>query len=105
MKPITSKMLLRNVWEGLPQAVFIHTPLCGTCAAARRMLEVAEHLLPEDVLVEMNINDIPELVQKYQISSVPALMLFDGEKEWPTMVYRMNSIQHLLGEIRKVVLG
>ncbi|MEC0127135.1 thioredoxin family protein [Paenibacillus pabuli] len=104
MRPITTKMLMRGVWEGMPQAVFIYTPLCGTCAAARRMLEIAEHLLPEGILTEMNIHDIPELVQQYQISSVPAVMLFDGEHDVPKMVYRMNSVEHLLGEIRKAVL-
>ncbi|MGC5772976.1 thioredoxin family protein [Paenibacillus pabuli] len=104
MRPITTKMLMRGVWEGMPQAVFIYTPLCGTCAAARRMLEIAEHLLPEGILTEMNIHDIPELVQQFQISSVPAVMLFDGEHEVPKMVYRMNSVEHLLGEIRKAVL-
>lgn len=31
---------------GEPLVVFLHTPLCGTCKAARRMLEVAAHLLP-----------------------------------------------------------
>ncbi|WP_145410313.1 thioredoxin family protein [Paenibacillus xylanexedens] len=104
MKPITSKMLMRGVWEGMPQAVFIYTPLCGTCAAARRMLEIAEHLLPADILFEMNIHDIPELVQQFQISSVPAIMIFDGQQDVPKMVYRMNSVEHLLNEIRKAVL-
>ncbi|WP_440109369.1 thioredoxin family protein [Paenibacillus sp. QZ-Y1] len=104
MKPITTKMLMRGVWEGMPQAVFIYTPLCGTCAAARRMLEIAEHLLPEGIISEMNIHDIPELVQQFQISSVPAVMLFDGEHDVPKMVYRMSSVEHLLGEIRKAVL-
>ncbi|MBT2285643.1 thioredoxin family protein [Paenibacillus polymyxa] len=104
MKPITSKMLMRGVWEGMPQAVFIYTPLCGTCAAARRMLEVVEHMLPEGILSEMNIHDIPELVQKFQISSVPAVMLFDGQQDVPKMVYRMSSVEHLLSEIRKAVL-
>lgn len=104
MKPITSKMLMRSVWEGVPQAIFIYTPLCGTCAAARRMLEIAEHLLPADILFEMNIHDIPELVQQFQISSVPAVMIFDGEQDVPKMVYRMSSVEHLLNEIRKAVL-
>jgi len=104
MKPITSKMLMRSVWEGMPQAVFIYTPLCGTCAAARRMLEVVEHMLPEGILSEMNIHDIPELVQQFKISSVPAVMLFDGQQDVPKMVYRMSSVEHLLSEIRKAVL-
>jgi len=88
----------------MPQAVFIYTPLCGTCAAARRMLEVVEHMLPEGILSEMNIHDIPELVQQFQISSVPAVMLFDGQQDVPKMVYRMSSVEHLLSEIRKAVL-
>lgn len=32
--------------KGEPLVLFLYTPLCGTCKAARRMIEVAEHLLP-----------------------------------------------------------
>lgn len=31
MKPITSKMLMRSVWEGMPQAVFIYPFMWDMC--------------------------------------------------------------------------
>lgn len=45
MKEIGQKEARRAIWEGCKLALFVYTPMCGTCAAARKMLEVAEHLL------------------------------------------------------------
>ncbi|MCM3783877.1 thioredoxin family protein [Neobacillus mesonae] len=95
--------ILRMAWEGQAFALFIYTPLCGTCHAARRMLEVCEHLLPAEILYEANITQIQGLVQQYQIRSVPAVLLFSGEKALPKHVYRMESVEHLLAQIRRVI--
>ncbi|HBS45205.1 MAG TPA: thioredoxin, partial [Paenibacillus sp.] len=52
--------------SGEPLVVFLHTPLCGTCKAAERMLEVASHLLPAELqMVGGNVNMLPNLVQQY----------------------------------------
>lgn len=103
MKELGQKEVRRAIWEGCKLALFVYTPMCGTCAAARRMLEVAEHLLLEGVVVQSNINYIPELVQEYRISSVPALLLYNGENENPEIIYKMESVEHLLSRIRSVV--
>ncbi|MDO7904929.1 thioredoxin family protein [Paenibacillus sp. JX-17] len=103
MIELEARELKRMIWEGYRLALFVYTPMCGTCAAARRMLEVAEQLVPENTLYSVNINRIPEQVQEYRISSVPALLLFDGEAAEPKAVYKMGSVEHLLNEIRSVI--
>ncbi|WP_179032661.1 thioredoxin family protein [Paenibacillus kribbensis] len=103
MREIGQKEARRAIWEGCKLALFVYTPMCGTCAAARRMLEVAEHLLPEGAVLQSNINYIPELVQDYRISSVPALLIYNGENEIPEIIYKMESVEHLLNRIRSVM--
>jgi thioredoxin-like negative regulator of GroEL len=87
-----------------PIAVFFYTPLCGTCKVARRMLEVIEHLLPPDIITSADVNMMPQLVQQYQITSVPALLVAEASKVNPHIIrYRMGSVEELLNEIRSVV--
>lgn len=89
---------------GAPLVVFVHTPLCGTCKAARRMLEVASHLLPAElVIAEANVNMLPELVSRYRISSVPALLVAPADRSTePEIHYSMGSVERMLEYIRRV---
>lgn len=90
--------------EGSPLAVFFYTPLCGTCKAARRMLEVAAHLLPSELtLVSCNINFMPDIVGDYQIASVPALLVIPANRKTaPNIHYAMTSVERVLEYIRSV---
>lgn len=87
-----------------PAVIYLYTPLCGTCKAARRMLEVAMHLLPQDLLVaEGDVNRLPELVQRYRISSVPALLVLPADRSTdPEIFYSMGSVERMLEYIRRV---
>jgi thioredoxin-like negative regulator of GroEL len=102
MKERNQQELRRVIWEGCRLAVFVYTPMCGTCAIAKKMLEIVGHMLQEDIIVQSNINTIPDLVQEYRISSVPALLLFNGESSEPSIIYKMESVQNLLEQIRGV---
>lgn len=77
-----------------PFAVFIHTPLCGTCAAARRMLSVTEQLAPDFAFAEANLNQIPDLAQQFQIESVPCLLFKRADGSWDKL-YRFASVVDL----------
>lgn len=113
MKAVSEQELLNRLeWqqrlagrkiEGEPIVVFLYTPLCGTCAAARRMLDVAEHMLPDTTILEADVNFLPRLVERYRIRSVPALMIDRGMpgKE-PDVLYRMGSVQDILNFVRSV---
>jgi thioredoxin-like negative regulator of GroEL len=90
--------------SGNPLALFLYTPLCGTCKAARRMIEVAEHLLPEGTVSAANVNMMPLLAQEYQIKSVPAMLLMVADRQNPPSIrYRMGSVEELLIAIRSVI--
>lgn len=105
MKDMNQAELLELLGErGEPLIVFLYTPLCGTCKAARRMLEVAEHLLPPGLLIaEGNVNMLPGLVNKYRISSVPALMVIPADRgSEPQIFYSMGSVERVLEYIRRV---
>ncbi|AHV97712.1 thioredoxin family protein [Paenibacillus sabinae] len=89
---------------GAPLAVFLETPLCGTCKAARRMLDVAGHLLPPSAQpVSGNINLLPAIISQYRISSVPALLVFDADRNRPPHIhYAFHSVERVLEYIRSV---
>ncbi|MDR9854096.1 thioredoxin family protein [Paenibacillus sp. VCA1] len=105
MRTLDERQLLEELWrKGEPLAVFLHTPFCGTCKVARRMLEVAEHMLPDGLLCEADVNMTPKVVEQYKIRSVPALLLADKERSGkPEIVYSMGSVGDLLAQIRGVL--
>lgn len=105
MRQLDEKQLLEELWsKGKPLAVFMHTPFCGTCKVARRMLEVTEHMLPEGIIAEADVNMLPKVVEQYKIRSVPALLITDAQRiRKPEVVYSMGSVADLLAQIRGVL--
>jgi len=93
----------RRAWTAAsgPLVLLVHTPLCGTCKAARRMLEVSLELFPELPVAAANLNIIPELAQIFRIESVPCLLIkrVDGGVE---KQYRFGSVTDLVDRLRAV---
>jgi hypothetical protein len=91
----------RREWTAAPGplAVLVHTPLCGTCKAARQMLNVVGEMMPELPMTAANLNLMPDLAQTFQIESVPCLLLKrpDGYVE---KLYRFGSVPELLERLR-----
>ncbi|WNC12219.1 thioredoxin family protein [Brevibacillus brevis] len=70
----------RAVEEKLTFVLFIYTPMCGTCKLAERMLSVTLEALPAVNARSININLAPDMARMWEITSVPALLLFrEGE--------------------------
>lgn len=84
---------------GGPFALYVHTPLCGTCAVARRMLEIACEVLPDLPLASANLNIIPKLAERLRIESVPCLVIWDRRGGY-RKVYRFGSVQELVELLR-----
>lgn len=106
MKPMNEVELLEALKStGEPLVVFLYTPLCGTCKAAERMLEVATHLLPAELqIVAGNVNMLPNLVSQYRITSVPALLVASADRiDDPNIYYSMVSVERVLEYIRGVL--
>jgi hypothetical protein len=77
-----------------PVVVFLHSPFCGTCHLAERMLDIALEAIkaaPGDntggnassdatpVVHRCNVNVSPRLVQTWEVASVPCLIAAIGQ--------------------------
>ncbi len=74
----TEAQLLERVREGGRFAVFIHTPFCGTCKLADRMIAIVMTMDNTVPVVRANINFLPWVRRKWELTSVPCLLLFDN---------------------------
>ena len=45
------------------KAIYIFTPLCGTCQLAGKMLDIAKEVLPNASLEKVNLNYAKELAE------------------------------------------
>ncbi|RBW71257.1 thioredoxin family protein [Bacillus taeanensis] len=82
-----------------PVIVFFYTPLCGTCKLAGRMLDVVlETLQLPFPAAACNLNIMPKAAEKYQIMSVPCLMVFHHGKLKEKM-FRFQSVEHLYSSL------
>jgi len=79
--------------------------LCGTCKMGRRMLEITLEALAQsgspDVKVgACNLNAMPVLAEKYNITSVPCL-LFLNRGIAVKKIYAMQSVDFLYQNLKK----
>lgn len=80
--------------------LFIHTPFCGTCHLARKMLETTEIMKKDCVFYEMNASLFPSFMQENKIHSVPCLLLIkDGEIA--DRVYAFESVTNIYNRISR----
>ncbi|SDC49261.1 hypothetical protein SAMN02799630_00187 [Paenibacillus sp. UNCCL117] len=77
-----------------PRYVLLVTPLCGTCQAARRMLEIVAVMDPGLRLGLADINLCRELAGAWRIESVPCLVETRGGRVLRKR-YRMEGVPAL----------
>lgn len=83
-------------------ALYIYTPMCGTCLVASKMMQVVEHMLPHIPFGKLNINFSKQLALDYKIESVPCLLISKHGK-LVEKVYAFKSIQNLLEKLNLTV--
>ncbi|CAM3551598.1 MULTISPECIES: thioredoxin family protein [Brevibacillus] len=83
-------------------ALFVYTPMCGTCKLAERMLEVTHEALPTAPLYKINLNTAAPLAEKWQITSVPALIIFNRGEIQETH-YAMQSVGFLFEVLQPLI--
>ncbi|WP_334074913.1 MULTISPECIES: thioredoxin family protein [Paenibacillus] len=77
-----------------PEAVYFHTPLCGTCALAERMLGIVLETGAAMPVSKININFAPVLRETWRISSVPCLVILENGR--PVRIeYALHSVVDL----------
>ncbi|WP_226580268.1 thioredoxin family protein [Halobacillus litoralis] len=74
--------------------VFVHSPFCGTCHLARKMLSTLEALFDKGIFYEMNASLHPDLMERYKIKSVPCLLVAKNG-EILEKIYAFQSVPYL----------
>jgi thioredoxin 1 len=75
-------------------ALYLFTPMCGTCMVAGRMVEVIEKLFPQIVFMKADLNYIPSMADSRSVESVPCMLLFrDGHLQ--EKIYAFQSVPYL----------
>ncbi|WP_273369092.1 thioredoxin family protein [Alicyclobacillus herbarius] len=99
----TLNFLLGSAGEGV--VLFLHTPLCGTCQLARKMVNIACEALPNKPTVYgCNLNLIPHLAQAWQVTSVPCLLFWSHGKP-EDRVYAFHSVMWVVENLHRWLLG
>ncbi len=82
-------------------AIFLYTPMCGTCKLAERMLDIIMEMQPGVRLYKSNINALSEFVQSWKIQSVPCLLVV-SQGDLLYKIYAMNSVDHLYNKLKPI---
>ncbi|WP_055109903.1 thioredoxin family protein [Paenibacillus ihumii] len=59
------------------EALYLYTPLCGTCILGETMLDIALQSGGTMPVSKLNINFAPRLRNDWQITSVPCLVILE----------------------------
>lgn len=79
--------------------LYLYTPFCGTCQVAGRMLGIVSGMLSELNWGKCNLNYIPQYALKWEIESVPCLVILKNGSMVEKM-YAFQSVPFLYDKIR-----
>ena len=75
----STEALNHSIEDHTLEAVYLYTPMCGTCQVASKMMDVVEKIPQSFHFVKANLNYLPQFAEEQSIESVPCLLLFkDG---------------------------
>lgn len=94
MEQWTKEQFEQQKEQGVKSALYVYTPMCGTCQVASRMMAVVEHLVPHRAIGKLDLNFEATLALTYEIESVPCLLIVDDGKV-AEKVYAFQSVPYL----------
>lgn len=74
--------------------LYIYTPFCGTCQLAKSFLDKIEATHQQTIFYEMNASLYPGLMRRYEIESVPCLLI-KHENVIKEKVYTFHSVANM----------
>ncbi|MGG1661095.1 thioredoxin family protein [Brevibacillus sp. NRS-1366] len=102
MQEVNEMILNQLLKDQKSFALFVYTPMCGTCKLAERMLNVTSEALPTVSIYQLNINTAHAFVEHCQVTSVPALLLFE-KGELVAQHYAIQSVAFLYDVLKPFV--
>ncbi|GGC81687.1 thioredoxin-like protein YusE [Thalassobacillus devorans] len=82
--------------------IFIHSPFCGTCRMARKMLDTIESLWQQHLFFELNASLHPGFMQENQVESVPCLLVVSKGRV-KDKIYAFHSVPYMQRIVSKHV--
>ncbi|WP_223701420.1 thioredoxin family protein [Sutcliffiella deserti] len=101
MKDWTKSLLLEEIEKDQITVIYFYTPMCGTCQVAKKMLEVTKELFPSFQFGMLDVNYIPDISVKWEIESVPCLMVFQNG-EILEKIYAFHSVEYLYNLFKSI---
>ncbi|UOY90999.1 thioredoxin family protein [Ectobacillus sp. JY-23] len=95
----TEQEAMKRANEPSKTVLYAHTPLCGTCQLAKKMLTVVEAALPSLEIGMVDLNYAPVLARTYEIESVPCLLVLHEGKVYK-QIYAFRSVDYLYHELK-----
>ncbi|OKL37715.1 thioredoxin family protein [Domibacillus mangrovi] len=83
---------------GPKAALYVYTPMCGTCQVAGKMLDVVEAMNIDLPLERVNLNYHEDLAREFGVESVPCLLLI-SEGKLKKKVYAFQSVPYIYEEM------
>ncbi len=75
-----------------------HTPTCGTCIVAKKMLIIINETLKNIPIVQINLNRNEKMAIDYEILSVPCILIYKNH-QCIEKIYAFESIPYLYKKI------
>ncbi|MGG3451642.1 thioredoxin family protein [Domibacillus aminovorans] len=79
-------------------ALYVYTPMCGTCQVAGRMLDIVEAMNIDLPLERVNLNYHEDIAREFAIESVPCLLLM-SEGKLKKKIYAFQSVPYIYEEM------
>ena len=87
MREVTDASFEQDVLNaGRPVVVDFWAPWCGPCRAVQPVLEQLSVETEKAEFVKLNIDDNPSTASRYDVLSIPTVILFDGGEPRETLV-------------------